>query len=61
MVDGRDHWYDELMASADPSCPAEVTITCGPELRITAKSDFVDLSWLRPFGLDVRPKRPGRR
>ncbi len=23
MVDGRDHWYDELMAAADPICPAE--------------------------------------
>ncbi len=23
MVDGRDHWYDELMAQADPVCPAE--------------------------------------
>ena len=23
MVDGRDHWYDDLMASADPVCPAE--------------------------------------
>jgi acetyl-CoA synthetase len=23
MVDGRDHWYHELMATADPVCPAE--------------------------------------
>ena len=23
MVDGRDHWYHELMAAADPVCPAE--------------------------------------
>ena len=23
MVDGRDHWYHDLMASADPVCPAE--------------------------------------
>jgi acetyl-CoA synthetase len=23
MVDGRDHWYHELMAEADPACPAE--------------------------------------
>ena len=23
MVDGRDHWYHELMATADPDCPAE--------------------------------------
>ena len=23
MVDGRDHWYHDLMAAADPSCPAE--------------------------------------
>jgi acetyl-CoA synthetase len=23
MVDGRDHWYDELLAAADPSCPPE--------------------------------------
>ena len=23
MVDGRDHWYHELMADADPTCPAE--------------------------------------
>ena len=23
MVTGRDHWYHELMATADPSCPAE--------------------------------------
>ncbi len=23
MVEGRDHWYDELMADALPSCPAE--------------------------------------
>ena len=23
MVDGRDHWWHELMAAADPSCPAE--------------------------------------
>ena len=23
MVEGRDHWYDELMAQADPVCPAE--------------------------------------
>ncbi len=23
MVDGRDHWYHELMATADPLCPAE--------------------------------------
>jgi acetyl-CoA synthetase len=22
MVDGRDHWYHELMAAADPICPA---------------------------------------
>ena len=23
MVDGRDHWYHDLMAQADPHCPAE--------------------------------------
>ncbi|MEZ5245791.1 MAG: acetate--CoA ligase [Acidimicrobiales bacterium] len=23
MVEGRDHWWHELMAAADPSCPAE--------------------------------------
>ena len=23
MVEGRDHWYHELMADADPNCPAE--------------------------------------
>jgi acetyl-CoA synthetase len=23
MVDGRDHWYHDLMADADPTCPAE--------------------------------------
>jgi acetyl-CoA synthetase len=23
MIDGRDHWYHELMATADPVCPAE--------------------------------------
>jgi acetyl-CoA synthetase len=23
MVEGRDHWYHELMAAADPVCPAE--------------------------------------
>lgn len=23
MVDGRDHWYHELLAAADPLCPAE--------------------------------------
>jgi len=23
MVEGRDHWYDELMAAADADCPAE--------------------------------------
>ncbi|MGA0879504.1 MAG: AMP-binding protein, partial [Ilumatobacteraceae bacterium] len=23
MLDGRDHWYHELMAAADPVCPAE--------------------------------------
>ena len=23
MVDGRDHWYHDLMAAADPLCPAE--------------------------------------
>ncbi len=23
MVDGRDHWYHDLMAGADPTCPAE--------------------------------------
>jgi acetyl-CoA synthetase len=23
MVDGRDHWYHDLMADADPNCPAE--------------------------------------
>ena len=23
MRDGRDHWYDELLAAADPDCPAE--------------------------------------
>jgi acetyl-CoA synthetase len=23
MVDGRDHWYDELMAEAAAECPAE--------------------------------------
>ncbi len=23
MVDGRDHWYHDLMAAADPVCPAE--------------------------------------
>jgi acetyl-CoA synthetase len=23
MVDGRDHWYHDLMANADPDCPAE--------------------------------------
>jgi acetyl-CoA synthetase len=23
MVDGRDHWYHELMEGADPNCPAE--------------------------------------
>jgi acetyl-CoA synthetase len=23
MQEGRDHWYDELMAAADPECPAE--------------------------------------
>jgi acetyl-CoA synthetase len=23
MVEGRDHWYHELMATADPVCPAE--------------------------------------
>ena len=23
MVDGRDHWYHDLMADADPDCPAE--------------------------------------
>ena len=23
MQDGRDHWYDELLAAADPECPAE--------------------------------------
>ncbi len=23
MQEGRDHWYDELMADADPECPAE--------------------------------------
>ncbi len=23
MVDGRDHWYHELMADAEPTCPAE--------------------------------------
>jgi acetyl-CoA synthetase len=23
MVDGRDHWYHELMATADPVCPAD--------------------------------------
>jgi acetyl-CoA synthetase len=23
MVDGRDHWYHDLMADADPVCPAE--------------------------------------
>ena len=23
MVEGRDHWYHELVAAADPSCPAE--------------------------------------
>ena len=23
MTDGRDHWYHELMATADPVCPAE--------------------------------------
>ena len=23
MVDGRDHWYHDLMATADPECPAE--------------------------------------
>ena len=23
MIDGRDHWYHDLMAAADPVCPAE--------------------------------------
>ncbi len=23
MIDGRDHWYHDLMATADPVCPAE--------------------------------------
>jgi acetyl-CoA synthetase len=23
MQEGRDHWYDDLMAAADPDCPAE--------------------------------------